>query len=243
MATAPRCRASPPSQAPEHSSLKVLGAGAEALDMRQAINENRTVQLAILGVLALFGGLFLLKGMGGGDSSAATSTAAPATAATDPATGAPSTAAPVTDPATGAALPTAAPSAASGTGVPANLIPGPGLPKGLMPAYKHGKAIVLLVRRAGGTDDAFVHASVDGLRALPNVKVYVTKAKGIARYAWLTQGVNVTDLPAIVVLRPRKLTKGKAVATVSYGFRNANSVLQTVKDAVYRGPENWPYHP
>lgn len=212
--------------------------------MRQAINENRTVQLAIVGVLALLGGLFLLKGMGGGDdSSAATVAVAPATAGTDPATGAPSTTAPI-DPATGTALPTSSTTAAtSGTGVPPNLIPGPGLPKGLVPAYKHGKAIVLLVRRAGGTDDAFVHASVDRLRALPGVKVYATKAKGIARYAWLTQGVNVTDLPALVVLRPRKLTDGKAVATVSYGFRGPNSVLQAVKDAVYRGPTDQPYHP
>jgi hypothetical protein len=212
--------------------------------MRQAINENRTVQLAIVGVLALFGGLFLLKGMGGGgDSSASTGTVAPTTAATDPATGAPSTAAPAIDPATGVAVPTSTTAPATGTGVPANLIPGPGLPKRLLPAYKHGDAIVLLVRRAGGTDDAFVHASVDGLRALPNVKVYVTKAKGIARYAWLTQGVNVTDLPALVVLRPRKLTDGKATATVSYGFRDAPSVLQAVKDAVYRGPTDQPYHP
>ena len=213
--------------------------------MRKAINENRTVQLALVGVLALFGGLFLLKGMGGGDSSAATAPVAPTDAGVAPATGAPSTTAPATDPATGAALPTSSTTAAptSGTGVPANLVPGPGLPKGLVPAYKHGKAIVLLVRRAGGTDDAFVHSSVVLLHALPIAKVYVTKAKGIARYAWLTQGVNVTDLPALVVLRPRKLTGGKAVATVSYGFRDAPSVLQAVKDAVYRGPTDQPYHP
>jgi hypothetical protein len=213
--------------------------------MRQAINENRTVQLAIVGVLALLGGLFLLKGMGGGDSSAATPPAAPTTASVDPTTGAPTTAAPATDPATGVALPASSTTAppVGGTGVPANLVPGPGLPKGLLPAYKHGKAIVLLVRRAGGTDDAFVHSSVVLLHALPIAKVYVTKAKGIARYAWLTQGVNVTDLPALVVLRPRKLTGGKAVATVSYGFRDAPSVLQAVKDAVYRGPTDQPYHP
>ena len=213
--------------------------------MRKAINENRTVQLALVGVLALLGGLFLLKGMGGGDSSAATAPVAPTDAGVAPATGAPSTTAPATDPATGAALPTSSTTAAptSGTGVPANLVPGPGLPKGLVPAYKRGKAIVLLVRRAGGTDDAFVHSSVVLLHALPIAKVYVTKAKGIARYAWLTQGVNVTDLPALVVLRPRKLTGGKAVATVSYGFRDAPSVLQAVKDAVYRGPTDQPYHP
>ena len=221
--------------------------------MRQAINENRTVQLALLGVLALAGALFLLKGAGGGDSSEASAPAAPTTAATDPATGAPAapatdpaTGAPVTaaiDPATGAPLPASTTTPASGAAVPANMIPGPGLPKGLLPAYKHGDAIALLVRRAGGTDDAFVHDSVEGLRALPDVKVYVTKAKGIARYAWLTQGVNVTDLPALVVLRPRKLTGGKAVASVSYGFRNANSVQQAVRDAVYRGPADRPYHP
>jgi hypothetical protein len=211
--------------------------------MRKAINENRTVQLAIVGVLALLGGLFLLKGMGGGDSSAATPPVAPTDAGVVPATGAPSTAAPV-DPTTGVALPTTIPApTTSGTGVPANLVPGPGLPKGLVPAYGHGKAIVLLVRRAGGTDDAFVHSSVELLHALPGVKVYATKAKGIARYAWLTQGVNVTDLPALVILRPKKLTHGKAVATVSYGFRGANSVLQAVKDAVYRGPTDQPYHP
>jgi hypothetical protein len=213
--------------------------------MRQAINENRTVQLAIVGVLALLGGLFLLKGMGGGDSSAATPPASPTTASVDPTTGAPTTAAPATDPATGAPLPASSTTAApvGAAGVPANLVPGPGLPKGLLPAYKHGKAIVLLVRRAGGIDDSLVHSSVDRLRALGDVEVYVTRAKGIFRYTWLTQGVNVSELPALVVLRPRKLSDGKAVATVSYGFRDGKSVLQAVKNALYRGPTDQPYHP
>ena len=206
--------------------------------MRQAINENRTLQLALLGVLALVGGLFLLKGKGsGGESSAATPTAAaPATTGTP----APSTTSTTSAPVAGTAAPTA-----SGSGVPANLIPGPGLPKGLLAAYNHGDAIVLLVRRAGGIDDAMVHGSVEGLRALPGVEVYVTKAKHIARYAWLTQGVNLTDLPALVVLRPRDLSKNKntATASVSYGFRDSASVLQAVEDELYRGPTNRPYHP
>jgi hypothetical protein len=209
--------------------------------MRKAINENRTVQLALLGVLALLGGLFLLKGKGsGGESTAATPVApaapAPATTGTPlPATTA-TTAAPV------AGTPTAT---ASGAGVPVNLIPGPGLPKGLLAAYHDGDAIVLFVRRAGGIDDAIVHGSVDGLRALSGVKVYVTKARHISRYAWLTQGVNVTDLPALVVLRPRDLSKNSSTATasVSYGFRDSASVLQAVKDELYRGPTNRPYHP
>ena len=203
--------------------------------------------MVLIGVLALAGGLMLLKSKGGGETAAAP---ADATAPADPAASA-AGAAPA--PATTAAT-TAAPAATtaattpvvSGVGaaaVPTNLIPGPGLPKGLLSGYRDGKAIALLVRRAGGIDDAIVRGSVDLLHDLPNVKVYVTKARQIARYAWLTQGVNVTDLPALVVLRPRKLSGGQASATVSYGFRGPGSVLQAAEDALYRGPVNRPYHP
>jgi hypothetical protein len=206
--------------------------------MRKAINENRTVQLALLGVLALVGGLMLLKAKGGGDSASE-----PAATSTTPAAPAP---APTGTP---APAPTGTPVAASGavpvsnTAVPTNLIPGPGLPQSLLHAYREGDAIALLVRRAGGIDDSLVRGSVEGLHALPDVAVYVTKAKGIARYAWLTQGVNVTDLPALVVLKPRKVSGGTPTASVSYGFRNAGSVVQAVKDAVYSGPTDRPYHP
>lgn len=208
--------------------------------MRQAINENRTVQLVLIAVLALAGGLFLLKSKGGGESTAATP-AAPTGAATAPADPAAAAAA------AAAGLPVAAPAAPAAAtpaaAVPANLIPGPGLPKGLLPAYRNGKGIVLLVRRAGAIDDALVRTSTELLRDNGSVKVYVTKAKGISRYSWLTQGVNVTELPALVILLPRKLTKGTPTATVSYGFRNAKSAEQAVEDALYRGPDNRPYHP
>jgi hypothetical protein len=206
--------------------------------MRKAINENRTVQLALLALLALAGGLMLLKAKGSGSEG----TAEPATGtAAAPATGAaaaPATAAPAP---TGTPVASAVPSGAAT--VPAELIPGPGLPKGLLSAYGDGDAIVLLVRRAGGIDDALVRGSVDSLHGMSGVEVFVTKAKGIARYAWLTQGVNVTDLPALVVLRPRKLTGGKPTASVSYGFRDSASVVQAVEDALYSGPTDGPYHP
>jgi hypothetical protein len=117
------------------------------------------------------------------------------------------------------------------------------VPRGLLRAYRHGKAIVLLVRRAGGIDDALVRDSVERLRSEPWVEVFVTEARGIARYAWLTQGVDVSELPALVVLRPRGLTHGVPTASVSYGFRGAGSVSQAVEDALYRGPANRPYHP
>jgi hypothetical protein len=139
---------------------------------------------------------------------------------------------------------TASASAASSTpAVPANLLPGSGLPKSLLDSYKHGNAVALLVVRAGGTDDALVRHSLDRLSGVPKLSVYVTRARNIARYAWLTQGVDVTDLPALVILHPRGLTKGVPTASVSYGFRDGASVLQAAEDALYRGPTHLPYHP
>jgi hypothetical protein len=203
--------------------------------MRSAINENRTVQLALLGVLALVGGFLLLRGGGGNAAETGTAGSAGSSPAAADATG---TATATTG--TAGASTGSAPVAAQ---VAANTVPGPGLPKGLLRAYRHGEAIVLLVRRAGGIDDALVGDFVKPLRTLPQVKVYVTKARHIARYSWLTQAVDVSELPAIVVLRPRKLSHGTPTAAVSYGFRDADSVLQAVKDALYRGPTHRPYHP
>jgi hypothetical protein len=206
--------------------------------MRAAINENRTVQIALLALLALAGGFMFLKMTHGGASQASTtssSTGATTTATADTG-GVSATAAPISG--TGSA---AAPGAAPP--IPANMVPGSGAPKSLLAAYKKGDAVALLVVRAGGSDDALVHGSLGRLNAIPRLAVYVTKAKGIARFAWLTQGVDVTDLPALVLLRPRGLSKGAPTASVSYGFRDGQSVQQAAKDALYRGPNHLPYHP
>jgi hypothetical protein len=214
--------------------------------MRNAINENRTVQLAVVAVLVLIGAFGLLKvtkGSGSEGSTATSTTASTDPAATDPAAataGVPAT----TDPA--AASTGGASAATPAAAVPTDLIPGPGLPKDFVSAYHHGKAVVLLVRRAGGIDDNFVHDSVKllgGSSVGPKIKVFVTRAKDISRYSWVTQGVDVTDLPALVVLLPRGATKGAPTASNSSGFRGPASVLQAVKDALYRGPDNRPYHP
>jgi hypothetical protein len=208
--------------------------------MRKSINENRTMQLVLLAVLALAGGFLLLKTThGSGSGSGSASTPAASTGSSD-SSGVAATAAVPVD--------TSAPSASGGATqsapvVPTDQLPGSGVPKSLLASYRRGDAVALLVVRAGGTDDALVRGSLGRLQGVPRLSVYVTKAKGIARYAWLTEGVDVTELPALVVLRPRGLTNGVPTASVSYGFRDAASVLQAAKDALYKGPADLPYHP
>jgi hypothetical protein len=218
--------------------------------MREAINQNRTVQLVLLGVLLLGGGFLLMKvTKGSGSQSGATASTSSATpgatgsGSTDSG-GVAATAAPLDGSVSASSAGTASSgSAQSAAAVPANLIPGPSLPKSLLASYRRGDGVALLVRRAGGIDDAMVRHSVQLLHGVRGLSVYSTKAQQIARYAWITQGVNLTDLPALVVLLPRKLSKGVPTASVGYGFRDAASVLQAARDALYRGPTHLSYHP
>ena len=210
--------------------------------MRDAINNNPVVQMVVIGVLLVAFGLIFVGGMlgGGGEddasapatSSAATATGVAAPSAPASSAGLPSTAAP----------PTAVP-APTGTVSPAALEPGPGLPAELIGAWKDGKAVVLLIVRGGGTDDRLVRASVTRLSGDQGLAVFVVRAKDIARYSRVTQGVGVSRVPALVVMRPQKVSGSVPEAIVSYGFRDSQGVVQTVQDALYSGKDNLPYHP
>ena len=200
--------------------------------MREKLNSNPALQIALLAILAIGAG-FLLLGGGGGEEeesaaapaeASATEAAAPEGATTEAA--ASGTEAPITS------IPTAA----------ASTIPTPPLPAPVLRAYNSSKTVVLLVVRGGGIDDRFVAQSVDSLASLGNVDVFVTRAKRIARYAAITLGVDVERVPALIVLRPRKLSHGTLQAAVSYGYQSSQSVVQAVHDASYKGPEPT-YHP
>jgi hypothetical protein len=217
--------------------------------MRKAINENRTVQLAVLGGLLLVVGLFLVMRMGKKEeapppatapvagssvSTGATSAStAGASSAMSPTAGA-TAAAPVTTGATVTASPT--------TVSPDALVPGPGLPRPVISAWNHGDAVVLLIAKGGATDDRLVRSSVEALSE-PGVAVFVADAGRIARYSRITQGVGVDRVPALVVVRPKRLSGGTPQATVSYGFRDSQSVVQAVDDALYSGKDDLPYSP
>lgn len=194
--------------------------------MREQLNDNPMVQLAVVAVLLIGAGFFVMSSMGGGGEEEG-SGAADATMsvvgsdATEPAVeGTPASVPP---------LPTAE---------------APPLPREVTDAFAANRTVVLLFVRNGGIDDRLVRDSVDHLRAtLPEVSAFVVPAGQISDYAAIAQGVAVDRVPALVVVRPKNLGKsGIPVASVSYGFQSPQSVVQAAIDAGYKGP-TIDYHP
>jgi hypothetical protein len=217
--------------------------------MRKALNDNPTVQIAVIGMLVLVVGLFFMMNMKKKSSSTSSSSSSTPTASSSSATG--GTTAPATAPEASASAVTSAPSAgvaaapsgSAGTVTPEALVPGPGLPRDVVAAWKRNDAIALLIVRGGGIDDRLVRSSVGSLSGDPQVSVFVARAKDVARYSRITQGVGVSQAPALVVVRPRSETGSVPEAQVSYGFRNSQSVVQAVHDALYHGRDDLPYSP
>jgi hypothetical protein len=132
---------------------------------------------------------------------------------------------------------------ATGSVPPEAFIPGPGLPRPVVSAWRRGNAVVLLVVRPAAVDDRLVRDSVDSLSARSGVAVFAVRANRIARYSRITQGLGVDRVPALVVVRPKRLSGSVPQAQVSYGFRNSQSVVQAVQDALYAGKDDLPYSP
>jgi hypothetical protein len=203
--------------------------------MRKALNDNPVAQIAIVGVLLVVVGLVAMGAMKKDSGSAAPaspvaegSTVGPTESATTESPPSPSdptlTGATTTAPADG--------TVAVSSAVPE--VPAPPLPPRVQHAADAGKVFVLLVVRGGGEEDRLLRRSVVRLRGLPGLALFTTRAKGIARYAGITQGVSVNRVPALVVVKPEG--PGSATAEVSYGFRSAESVVQALRDALYEGP-------
>ena len=214
--------------------------------MRKAINENPTVQIAVIGVLVAVVGLFFMMGM---KKKSPSSSATPATATSTPSAGTTTPVSPDGTPAVPSSSPAGSvgastvPPVSGGTVTPEALIPGPGLPRDVVAAWKRGDSIALLIVRGGGIDDRLVRSSVVSLSGDSSVSVFVARAKHVARYSRITQGVGVSQVPALVVVRPRSRSGSVPQAHVSYGFRDSQSVVQAVHDALYAGRDNLPYSP
>jgi hypothetical protein len=216
--------------------------------MRDAINNNPKVQLGVIAALVLLTAVVVLPSMMGhkGSGSSGTTTNTVSAQATTP-NGSVDVTAQTTQPvpgATSAAVPGATgvvPPAA--TVNPEALVPGPGLPAPLIDAWKQGKAVVLLVVRNHGIDDRMVSRSVRSLSSDSQLSVFVVHANRVARYSRITQGVGVSQVPALVIVRPRKVSGSVPEAQVAYGFRDSQTVVQYVHDALYSGKDDLPYSP
>lgn len=212
--------------------------------MRQALNDNPMVQLAVLAVGGvLFAVLLFTTVLAGeetvppptdnatapGSGAAITESSSSGTAVT------PSETEPVT-PAPATPEPSAG---APGTEVvPADdLVPSKGLPEDVLVALAKGQAVALLVIDPKGISDEKVKSYTERLEGRGDVAVFVVKAKNIARYSRITQGVQVSQTPALVVVSPRDRSNAELVASVSYGFRSPQSIDTAVEDALYDGKQ------
>lgn len=201
--------------------------------MRKALNENPQVQLAVLGVVGVLFALIMFTMVLKKDEvppDAAITGAPPAGSAVpdatvDPAVPAPATSVPSPD----------TPPVKVGPG--SKVKPGKGLPKPVVAAYNSDKAVVLLVIDPAGISDRAVEAYTKRLDSRANVAVFIVDTEDISRYSRITEGVNVSQAPALVVVQPKENAKGAPLAAVSYGFRNAKSVEIALEDALYTGPQ------
>jgi hypothetical protein len=210
--------------------------------MRKAINDNPVVQIAVVGVLVVIVGFFMMTNMKKKSGDSSTSSASSSSGVVSSSTGGGT--APIVGSSGGSSSSAApvAPPSTTGSVSPEALIPGPGLPRNVIGAWKHGDAIVLLIVRGGGIDDRLVRGAVRTLNGDPGTAVFVSRAKDIARYSRITQGVGVDRVPALVVVRPRRESPVPE-AQVNYGFRDSQSVVQAVHDALYSGRDDLPYYP
>lgn len=197
--------------------------------MREQLNSNPLLQVAVIAVLLIGGAVFLLGGMGGGGGggeSASDSLSSSASAGEGPAP----------SPVEGAAVPVEGAAAP-----PTNLAIRP-LPRRVVAAWKADQTVALLFVHDGGIDDRLVRRASARLNGMSGVTTFVVPADKIADYATITEGVGVDRVPALVVVSPKRLDESVPTASVTYGFQNGESVEQAVIDAGYEGP-TLEYHP
>lgn len=195
--------------------------------MRDKLNESKAAQIGLVAVLVVIVAvLFLGKSGGGGGGGGAEAEPEPALEAGG-----------------GEAL---AVSASSSTGMgelPTSVPSAAAPPHAFRLAYDAGGPVALLVVHNGGIDDAYTKLALKWVAKLERVAVFVVPAKQISRYASVTVGLNVNQVPALVVLRPKSLSHGTPQGSVLYGYQTPESVYQAIRDATYDGPEKTTYHP
>lgn len=192
--------------------------------MREKLNENPLLQVALIAVLLVVAGVFVMSSMGkGGGEEEAESATVSATAES------------VTEAPAGLEAALAMVSQASARSAKP-------LPHDVLTAWNDNKTVVLLFVHDGGIDDRLVKDATERLSSLPAAEIFVVPANKISRYAGITEGVGVNRVPALVVVRPKHVHQTIPTASVSYGFQSGQTIVQAVIDAGYKGP-TLDYHP
>jgi hypothetical protein len=206
--------------------------------MREKLNENPLAQVVLIGVLLLAAGIMVMSSMGGGEESESSASSAESSASSAESSAS----------ATGASAESTAGQAPAGLSAALAMVSQASaaharpLPHPVISAWHSDKTVVLLFVHDGGIDDRLVKAATGRLRTLPEAATFVVPASKISRYAAVTEGVGVNRVPALVVIRPKRVHQTIPSASVSYGFQSGQSIVQAVIDAGYQGP-TLPYHP
>jgi len=206
--------------------------------MREKLNENPLAQVGLILVLVVVGAVVFLGGAGGGEEEESAPTEATVAVAGTSAVGTATGATP--GEAVESALETAG-ETASASAVPTS-VPTPPPPAPVAAAYDANKTVVLMIVHDGGIDDRLVKEASSQLASTPGVALFTVPAEQIYRYASITVGLDVNRVPALVVMRPKRLSDGTPQASVDYGFQTSQGMLQAVRDAAYDGREVT-YHP
>jgi len=207
--------------------------------VRETLNDNPIAQVGLVLVLVAVAAFMFLKSSGGEAEAEATS-AGPTVASVN---GVTATGATPGEAVEGAIENLAEGGAvASATGELPTSVPAPPPPREFTAAYDSGQTVVLLVVHAGGIDDRLTAAAASVLTVMPEVALIPVTVKQLPRYAAVTVGLDLNRVPAVVVLKPKRLSGGIPQATVDYGFQTPETLVQAVRDASYNGPEAT-YHP
>jgi len=200
--------------------------------MREKLNDNPILQAAVLGGLVLAAVFFLMSTMGGGEEESESGTEVAVSIETGTEGALPG----MTSEVGGAVapVPTVSPAALAASAPPP--------PEKVIAAFRANRTVVLLFVRNPGIDDRLVKNALAALTPLSDVSTFVVSVRHIARYSAITQGVEVSRVPALVVIRPRRVSGAIPSASVQYGFQSPDSIVQAVVDAGYEGP-TLNYHP
>ena len=193
--------------------------------MREKLNENPMAQVALVGVLLVLAAVFLLGKKGGSEEGEAAESPAAAAAVSA-----------VESELEVGSEPVPLPPPGSGVGAP---LPPPGP---VVSAFNAGDTVALLFVRDGGIDDRLAKGAIHRLDTMSGVATFVVPTRQLARYVSIAQGVDLNRVPALIVIRPKSISKGYDAASVHYGFQDSESVVQAVVDARYRGG-TLAYHP